>query len=290
MGQNRKSFIRYSSERTINLRKVISEKFKDDLIEYYLSKPMKVDDVCRKFDVSLPTFYKILKSRGVETYTKQSLYNQGVKEDFFEIIDSEVKAYFLGLLLADGFVYRNLRELEDTFLIGLMLSEKDFYMVERFKSEINIRRKIVVDKRDGSGCISLTSNKMASDLAKFGVTENKTEHAYLPILEDKNLMRHMIRGIIDGDGFINSYISNRRNELFRIGVCGTYATVKGLNDYLVDELDVFDRVVTKTENIYMVDWASRRDFESICNYLYDDATIYLKRKKDKFDEFKAKYL
>lgn len=98
MGQNRKSFIRYSLRGLILVRKVITEEFKTNIVEYYKSNPMTVVSVCTKFDICNPTFYKILKERGVPVYSRQSLFNDGVDENFFNGIDSEVKAYFLGLL------------------------------------------------------------------------------------------------------------------------------------------------------------------------------------------------
>lgn len=272
------------------MRKVITDELKTNIVNFYLSRPMTVGFICKEFDICNHTFYKILKEKGVKTYNKQSLFNVGVVEDFFENIDSEIKAYFLGLLIADGCIYRNKRNSGDTFLVGLTLGKEDFYMLERFKEELKINRKIVVDKRDGSGTISVTSNKIAYDLYKYGVDENKTVTAYLPILHDKSLMPHLIRGIIDGDGYLNSYILKSRGKLmFRIGVCGTYNTVKGIRDYLISELGVFEVKLYKNDTIYMLSWASIKDFNAICNYLYKDATIYLKRKKDKFEEFKKVY-
>lgn len=163
-------------------------------------------------------------------------------------------------------------------------------MLERFKEELKINRKVVVDKRDGSGTINVTSNKIASELYKYDVTETKTINAYLPVLPNKFLMQHLIRGIIDGDGYLNSYILKSRNKLmFKVGVCGTYNTVKGIRDYLVSELGVFEVCIYKTGTIYMVTWAGVDDFNTICNYLYKDATIYLNRKKAKFEEFKLIY-
>lgn len=57
----------------------------------------------KKFDLSLPTIIKILKD--VPKYTKAQIHNPNMKEDYFSTIDTEEKAYFIGLLITDGNVF-----------------------------------------------------------------------------------------------------------------------------------------------------------------------------------------
>ena len=40
--------------------------------------------------------------KDIPQYTKTQIFNPDIKEDYFENIDSQEKAYFLGLIISDG--------------------------------------------------------------------------------------------------------------------------------------------------------------------------------------------
>ena len=83
--------------------KIITEELKQEIIEFYKSHPMAMKTVCEKFNLSLPTVGKILKD--IPKYSKASIFNPELDEDFFSVINTEAKAYFLGLLISDGNVF-----------------------------------------------------------------------------------------------------------------------------------------------------------------------------------------
>lgn len=83
--------------------------------------------------------YYILKKNNIESRdnsinSKRFQFN----ENFFEIIDSEPKAYWLGFLFADGYVLTN----SNSF--GLSLSTKDISHMEKFLKDISSNHKINV--------------------------------------------------------------------------------------------------------------------------------------------------
>ena len=262
----------------------ISESLKEDICNYYLESPKSIGMVADYFGLSTVTISKILKERKCKIYTRQELFNEGTNESFFEKIQTEEQAYFLGLFISDGCIFKTKL---NNYRITLSLQEQDSYMIERFKELLHINRSIVKDKRDNSSSITLSSNKMAVDLAKYGVVPNKTFKTYLPILPSY-LMPHLLRGIIDGDGNIgyrkrvNDKDLNANNIRFQVSICGSELIINQIKEYLVNQLGVFSSKVSLEGNIYSIRWTSRKDFFSICNYIYSDATIYLKRKRDRF--------
>ena len=87
------------------MRKNITPALEKEIKEYYLSYPMTLKQVEDKFNLSHPTISKILKD--VPKYTKAKINSPNLKEDFFHTIDSEEKAYFIGLLISDGNVFKD---------------------------------------------------------------------------------------------------------------------------------------------------------------------------------------
>lgn len=142
-------------------RKIITEELKQEIIKYYLSQPMTMKQVEDKYELSHPTMTKILKD--VPKYTKAKLNNPNMKEHFFQEINEEAKAYFLGLLISDGNVFK-----DDTgrqASISITLDLKDEYMLEKFKEVLQANTSVGHDGR-GCGQIAVRSNIMAEDLAK----------------------------------------------------------------------------------------------------------------------------
>ena len=91
-------------------------------------------------------------------------------------------------------------------------------------------------------------------------------------------MPHLIRGIIDGDGYISADGS-------QIGICGAnYENIKIIKDYLIHTLDIRDNLIITTNNgIYDIKWGSKKDVLKIGEYIYKDKNdCYLKRKFDRW--------
>ena len=91
------------------------------------------------------------------------------------------------------------------------------------------------------------------------------------------MMPHLIRGMIDGDGWI-SYDSHQ------IGFCENEKTVTQLRNFLVKELKVYRvRVLHTSKNLWQITWASQTDIKKIGNYIYQNKEdCYLKRKHNNF--------
>ena len=204
-------------------------------------------------------------------------FKEPFKENFFENIDSEEKAYFLGFLMADGNVY--VRK-QSQPCIRLEISVKDLEILERFKMAIESQNSICFDKRN---CCSLKvhSCKMFNDLGKLGVIPNKTKHEIIPNI-NQDMMRHFIRGFFDGDGWCTNTTSHGKRKGSRkcIGFVSNYEFLDNLNIILNSEIGTRINKVVERIGCSMLLYSSNKDVESLREYMYNDATIYLKRKYD----------
>ena len=82
--------------------KHITEEKEQNIISFYCSSPTTIRYVAKKFNVSIPSVIKILNKHNITRWTKAQQFSPELKEDYFETINTEYKAYFLGLLLTDG--------------------------------------------------------------------------------------------------------------------------------------------------------------------------------------------
>ena len=231
--------------------------------------------------------YKIAMLFGVSDITLRAYFIQnkinlkghkvGKNSDnkYFSNINSCDKAYFLGLIFADG----NIRSSNNKKNLSISLTESDAYILElfnryaNFNSNLFINHKEDIKPRKG---LSIHSQKIYDDLIKLGVEENKSKKLMTIPKIRKNLIPHFIRGYFDGDGIAksNGYI----------GFCGDYNMLSFIKEQLINECNVKDNKITfnKSNNIYYIQWSSKKDRNTIFNYLYKNKKdLYLKRKYEK---------
>lgn len=271
-------------------RKIITSELKQEIIKYYLSQPMTMKQVEDKYELSHPTVTKILKD--ISKYSKAKLNNPNANERFFKNIDSEEKAYFLGLLISDGNVFKDSTGRQASISITLDLNDE--YILQKFKEVLNVNTSI---SKDGRGCgqIAIRSNLMADDLKQYGVVPRKSYITYLPKINDI-YMSHLIRGILDGDGSILAKPSSKQDGhnryLHSISFCGSHQLMEDIAKYLYNNLQlkrpiqVYDYQDKNLSDIHIQNY---EDMEKVGDWLYKDATIYLVRKNNIYNSFKEHY-
>ncbi|MEE0930544.1 MAG: hypothetical protein UIM53_06045 [Acutalibacteraceae bacterium] len=188
--------------------KHITKELKENIVREYLLKPQTIHEVAQKYKVSDPSVIKILDENNIIRYSKAKLFSPKLDEDFFENIDSEEKAYFLGLIITDGCIHED-KKRETS--VSITLIDEDSYLLEYFRDIIGSEKKVA---HDGRGCSQITiySNKMAKDLEKYGIVPRKSLSTIFPQnIDNKDMYRHILRGIFDGDGSIGFY--KRKNRI-----------------------------------------------------------------------------
>ena len=269
-------------------RKIITEELKQEIIKYYLSQQMTMKQVEDKYELSHPTITKILKD--VPKYTKAKLNNPNMKEHFFQEINEEAKAYFLGLLISDGNVFKDNTGRQAS--ISITLDLKDEYMLEKFKEVLQANTSVGHDGR-GCGQIAVRSNIMAEDLAKYGVVPRKSYNTYLPPIS-KEMMPHLIRGIFDGDGSImakpNPSNDGHNRFLHSISFCGTHQLMEDISNYILENLGIKTAVYDyKDRSLSELKIQNIDNIAKFGYWIYRNSTIFLNRKKDIFNDFLKHY-
>jgi len=213
---------------------------------------------------------------GRKTLTKHRPRKQYVA-DYFAGVLSERPAYFLGLLLADGYLTRS--------GVGIDLQPLDLHILETLRDEIVpdgiIRKYASVGgyKAHDKHRLLICCPDIRRDLVGLGVIEHKSLHLSLVPHVPAEVFPHFVRGYIDGNGCITRAdvgnhvrvrFSIRGNEPF---LCALQKMLPG-KWYLTPD-GVCSQLSTSTHT----------DAVLVGKWLYRDASVFLVRKFEKFSAF-----
>lgn len=289
------SYLRYNiviKQKKGRCKMAKQKRFTDSEWEKIVSETTHISktEVSRKYGISIPGLSYQMKKRNIE-YDNQKFIKRKhyFNENFFETIDSESKAYFLGFIIADGSVERPTKWGKVNRL-KINISHKDIEILKMFKKEIgadtvDIETYIPSAETYSQNPMSrftLNSVKLCDDLKKYGVIKNKRTKEVLPIL-DKDLMPHLIRGFFDGDG---SIYARQINGKPLVSFTKSKSVLTGIREYLIKELNVSPGPsileVGSGRKSYTYRLSSAADNENFYHFIYDNANFYLNRKYEKF--------
>lgn len=209
-----------------------------------------------------------------------------LNENYFEVIDNEFKAYWLGFLYADG--YNKFKPEKKESRIEICLCDEDKEHLVKFKNSIQtnyeIREKNVkgTDKIYKQQRISMTSFKMSKDLNDKGCTPNKSLTLTFPneTIVPKEYIRDFIRGYFDGDGCVHVNVDTKH---FSLGFVGTTEFLTSIQSIFQEELNLTLTSLRPQGKAYCCSWDGIKNLDKIFKYLYKDCNIYLDRKFEKFN-------
>lgn len=242
-----------------------------ELADAYDFSEYTVSDWCRKYNIKFNN-------------SKDSFFD----EKYFNAINSERKSYYLGFLMADGFMNSNLNN------FGIGLCEKDEYMIVNLlndmKYETSISKRISGFGKNSSYA-TICSTSMCKDLIYHGIVPKKSGKEIFPQYSiPEELKIHFIRGFIDGDGWITNNISKDNKtgkEYFKleIGMCSMSLNILcDIKDYLKNKHDINSNITREKNKLKLYNLKIfGRVGKEFLDILYKDATIYLDRKKIKYD-------
>ncbi|MCA9749500.1 MAG: hypothetical protein KC414_10370 [Romboutsia sp.] len=244
--------------------------FKKIYQEEHLEKGMSYKEIRNKYNIPRGTWdYHVRQKLGLSNDGRKYRVN----DNFFSVIDSEIKAYLLGFLYADGYLTNDGR-------IGININRKDEEIVKLIQSNICPNNIIEYTnhqdiKRDPQVTIRFTSKKMYSDLEKLGFSLRKTEvdsdiFNKIPF----NFKNHFIRGFCDGDGSIRCKKVKSHYKMGVIFTTGSSKILLDIDNYLTKGKGRF----TNLETYHRLSYESKEITFQVVNQLYENANFFLNRK------------
>lgn len=213
--------------------------------------------------------------------------------DFFNAIDTEEKAYWLGFIFADGYISyseKNMKkgQLATTYCTGIKLQWSDRDHLKKFNKSINGNYKVFKETSHPDGFrkktteaakILVYSQQMYNDLNRY-FDRDKTYTAKFPDIPE-DFVRHFVRGYFDGDGCFT--LTDKTFDVEFLGASRDFH--EGLKNVL--SKNGFDFTVSLKTNqyntkMYHIHINRNKDRYGFLDWIYQDCNIYLDRKYDKY--------
>lgn len=260
----------------------------------YIQNNLSKKAIGEKYGVSEDRIRRLFKLYNLPTKLSHMQHSKYfLNENYFEIIDTEEKAYWLGFLYADGNVFA--KNGQNVLTLSLQSSDEDHII--KFNNALDSNAKIsrytrVLDEKYSASELSILkigSKKLVSDLINIGCVPNKTFKTVFPSedIVPRHLIKHFIRGVFDGDGCISISHENdgRKNPHIDFQILGTKELLDGISLALFEEGVLMKEAPVKqipNQKIYRLRVGGIFNAIRIKKYLYESATVYLERKFDKF--------
>lgn len=222
-------------------------------------------------------------------------YKYSINSNYFDVIDTQDKAYILGFLFADG------NNSLDKFQVTMTLEEGDGEILDKINKCLEYDRpksfKNLTNKHDfgytykNQYGLGIYDKRISTILNLRGVIPNKSLKLEFPKWLNPNLYSHFIRGYFDGDGSI--YVRQFKTSCsFRtapvVTITSTQSFCEAISDICAKYLEIKSRIydaschngVTKVFQL---------NGSIVCkkflDWLYNDAHLYLQRKYDRYSNY-----
>ena len=198
-----------------------------------------------------------------------------LNENYFDVIDTPEKAYWLGFLVTDGSIYYN--EIE------IKLTAGDSGHLEKFVSALDAAYPVqngVNNHGTAYAKVRLGCLYMVKSLAQHGIVRGKRNNQ--PWNGPPELLPHYWRGAVDGDGWITT---SERAPV--VGFCGSPQMVDAFIAFADEHMPAQTKLKTLSKvshgGIYQVVYGGIWVAQAMCRLLkYDDLShTALDRKRER---------
>lgn len=271
----------------------LSHEEKAKLFAMFKTGKYSGNQLANYFPISQVAINNLLRRNGYAAKSTSELNRKyPIVEDFFDKINTEEKAYVLGLLYADGW---NQTERNS---INLGLKETDKEILEKitaliqptkplqYVSTSNQRKKTGFENSQNQYRLIIANRHISQRLIELGCGKAKTHNLKFPTEEQvpSHLIRHFVRGYFDGDGSVSG------DKQKQFSFVGTTDFLLPLQQILIKELNFSKTKLDRRHkdndnNIRSLRYCGINQCITFRDWIYKDATIYLERKKNILDSY-----
>lgn len=238
-----------------------------------------IPQLSQKYNLSQSFFNRIFRENNWEKRKRSDYKHYEINENYFDQIDTPNKAYIIGLLYADGCNYVKRSE------IRLSLQENDKQILYDINNELNSNRELRIRHFDNpnwqdSYTLTICNKHISQRLNELGVIPNKSLVLDFPEWITPELFPFLLKGYIDGDGWIQKYnIGFMSSDKFCYGVCNYLLNNYGLISKVMDMKRNYSE---HTKTWYM---CGKTNYQSLAKLMFSQPTIGIARKTQKYYDF-----
>ena len=267
------------------------------IILSYTTKQKSSKALAAQYAVGQSTILRFLRSQNIDILDNSHSHQvYDLNESFFDSIDTQQKAYCLGLLFADG--YNN----QTSNVVELTVCEKDRELLDILRNAVNATHPIkyrppttswykgkpIISK--GSYRLSIGNKHLSQALIKLGCTQAKSLTLQFPTLQ-KHFHASFILGYFDGDGSISEYTCARKSPKgtqthYACNFVGTFNFLSTLKNIINLQCGTTGSGPTQKGKVYTLQYGGRQQINKLHQFLYQYNIPCLSRKQNVFNRIK----
>lgn len=239
------------------------------LVNNYSDSLILINEIANNLKRTVHNIHEKARSLGLR---RKASYKRSFNDKYLDIIDTHEKAYILGLLWSDGCNHRNNNS------ISLSLKYPDEYILHEIAKLLNYNPLIGKDKNQR--VLTIYGKYISDKLESYGMVANKSLTLEFPTIIPDEFINSFILGEFDGDGSIWKLKTGNSCD---IEFMGSQNMMEGVANTLNRLCGIGKPNIVKKINIYHIRYSKKENIEKIKNFMYKNSTLYLKRKKDLFE-------
>lgn len=269
----------------------LTEEQVEEIVKLY-QEGMSLRVIAGRFSTRHENIYRILQRKEIEMRPRIEAVNKTLTiythdTTFFDVINTEEKAYWSGFVMADGNVYHE--DDTDCYILSVGLKKIDECHIAKLKAALNSSHPIHLRKLAG---LVIHSKKLCKALIKHGIVPRKSYEELLPPKMPNNLLRHFWRGYFDGDGslHVTKNRSTKHGTSWGLNLLGSRTLLESFVDWTCSQELLSNRPTLHrtrpNSKTFEVKIRKKSEVYNVVKTLYEDSTVHLDRKMEKYLQLK----
>lgn len=179
------------------------------------------------FNCNRKTIFKVLRENNIFLPNLGRFKKRIYCDTKFFVNLSVISAYWAGFIAADGTLFNRDKN------VAISLNKRDIGHLYKFVKAVKSNAQVGYIKSNDSVRVSIYSKPLFDSLIKLGITPNKSL-TITQVNVASSLMSHFIRGVFDGDGWING----REVTHVQFGIAGNKPFLQQIQDIFIRRCNV----------------------------------------------------